>query len=266
MDQVKIAWYGQHNGEEPPLVPAGGIFFSGCNLHCAFCQNFQISQQGQGHFYSENELVDLMLELQDRGAANIDLVTPTIWTDIIKRALINAKEHGLKIPVMWNSNAYEPVAQLRQLEGLVDIYLPDFKYSQAALGEKYSGVTDYPAVAEAAIREMWRQVGRFASENGRGRRGLIVRHLVLPNNLDNTYDVLETIARISPEIHVSLMNQYEPLYGAHRFPELERRVTPDEFDCAGEYLKAVGLGDGWIQQEGSQDNLIPDFTKKDPFQ
>ena len=265
MDKVMIAWYGKHEGEEPPLIPAGGIFFSGCNLHCAFCQNFQISQQGLGKPYSIPELADIMLELQADGAANIDLVTPTIWAEGIKAAIVSAKARGLDIPVVWNSNGYETVPMLKSMEGLVDIYLPDFKYSDAALAEKYSGIKNYPATAEAAIREMWRQAGRLSLKDGRAQRGLIVRHMVLPGNLDNSYDVLERIAAISPDIHVSLMNQYFPLYGASDFPELGRTVTPDEFDKANEYAKAVGLEEGWRQEEGSQENLVPDFSKEEPF-
>ena len=266
MKQVKIAWFGLHNGEEPPLVPAGGIFFSGCNLHCVFCQNFQISQGGQGKFYSVTELADIMLKLQDQGAANIDLVTPTIWATAIKEAAKLAKKKGLNIPLVWNSNGYEQVETLRVLEGIIDIYLPDFKYSDSKLAEKYSGIKNYPAVAEAAIREMWRQVGRLKIKNDRAERGLIIRHMVLPNNLENTFGVLEKIAAINPEIHVSLMNQYFPLYSAARFPELERTVTADEFAQAYEYSRAVGLGDGWIQKENSPNNLIPDFSKEKPFE
>jgi len=266
LKKIKIAWFGLHAGEEPPLVPAGGIFFSGCNLRCAFCQNFQISQSGLGRLCSVAELTDIMLQLQAAGAINIDLVTPTIWAAEIKEAIRLAKEKGLEIPIVWNSNGYEKIETLRTLEGLVDIYLPDFKYGDAGLAEKYSGIKNYPAVAEAAIREMWRQVGRLEIKNGRARRGLIIRHMVLPDNLENSFAVLEKIAAISPDIHVSLMNQYFPLYGAARFPELGRTVTADEFEQVYEYSRAAGLGDGWIQSEDSRENLIPDFTKEKPFE
>jgi len=266
MNKVKIAWCGLHQGEEPPLIPAGGIFFSGCDLHCVFCQNWEISHNNQGKFYTTEELSKIMLELQTQGAVNIDLVTPTIWHQQIKQAIILAKQQGLIIPIAWNSNGYEDVNIIKNLTGLIDIYLPDYKYSDNNLAFKYSGIKNYPQTALASITEMYQQVGLLQLENNQAKKGLIIRHLVLPNNLDNTFDVLESIAKINPEIHVSLMRQYSPIYEANKYPELNRPVTDDEFEQAYEYLKAVGLGNGWIQESSSQTNLIPDFTKINPFE
>ncbi|MDP2934156.1 MAG: radical SAM protein, partial [bacterium] len=166
---VKIAWFGKHFGEEPPLIGggvyperkrgAGTIFFSGCNLRCVYCQNFQISQQGVGKNYSIEELVDIMIKLQNDGAVNIDLVTPTIWAKQIKQAIIGAKERGLKIPVIWNSNGYDGAELIRKMKRLVDTYLPDFKYSDNDLAFKYSGIKNYVEKTEETIKEMINQVG-----------------------------------------------------------------------------------------------------------
>lgn len=261
MNKVKIAWWGKHTGEEPPLVPAGGIFFSGCNLHCAFCQNYQISQENLGKFYNIEELVEMMLKLQNDGAINIDLVTPTIWYKQIKETIILARERGLTIPIVWNSNGYERVEIIKEMAGLVDIYLPDFKYSDDEVAYKYSGIKNYSEIALSAIKEMYRQVGNFD-----GKKGLIVRHMVLPNNLANSFGVLQKIAELDKNIYVSLMNQYFPMYKANKFPELARVVSEEEFAQVYNYLQELGFENGWIQGEKSQENLLPDFTKDKPFE
>lgn len=260
MNQIKIAWYGKHTGEEPPLVPAGGIFFSGCNLHCAFCQNYQISQENLGKFYSVEELAQIMLDLQNDGALNIDLVTPTIWYKQVKEAIVMAKNRGLNIPIVWNSNGYESVEIIKEMSGLVDIYLPDFKYSDDEIAFKYSKIKNYSSMAFEAIKEMYKQVGNFD-----GKKGLIIRHMVLPNNVANSFGVLQKIGEIDNKIHVSLMNQYFPMYQADQFPELTRTVSNDEFEQVYDYLQELGFENGWVQGEKSQGNLIPDFTKEKPF-
>jgi len=265
MKQVKIAWHGIHSGEEPPLSPAGGIFFSGCNLHCVFCQNYQISQQGLGKNYSVAELSDMMLELQKNGATNIDLVTPTIWHQQIKEAILLARKNNLKIPIVWNSNGYEDLKIIKAMEGLIDIYLPDFKYSDDDLALKYSGIKNYLSTATAAIKEMIRQVGNLKIANNTAQRGVIVRHLVLPNNLENSFGVLKHLSEIDTNIHISLMNQYYPLHQADKFPELCRVVSEKEFEQVYDYLLDLGFANGWVQGEKSQKNLIPDFTKLEPF-
>lgn len=265
LDTVRIAWWGIHSGEEPPLVPAGGIFFSGCHLHCAYCQNYQISQENIGKDFLVVELVEIMLNLEKQGAVNIDLVTPTIWWKQIKEAIILAKVQGLKIPIVWNSNGYEAVDILKQMEGLVDIYLPDFKYSDDKLAEKYSGIKNYLTITKKAITEMCRQVGLLQIENNIATRGLIVRHLVLPGAVDNSKKVLETIAELDNNIHIALMNQYYPMHRASYFPEINRRVSNEEFNEVYDYLSDLGFINGWVQGEESQTFLIPDFTKSNPF-
>ncbi|HAU39582.1 MAG: hypothetical protein UV80_C0007G0040 [Candidatus Peregrinibacteria bacterium GW2011_GWF2_43_17] len=257
MNKIKIAWVGKHFGEEPPFCPAGGIFFTGCNLRCVFCQNFQISQGGIGREYSAEELAEIMLKLQADGSANIDLVTPTIWFKQIKEAIKIARDGGLKTPVLWNSNAYEKVEILREMEGFVDIYLPDFKYGIDAVGLKYSGARNYSGVATAAIKEMVRQVG--VSDR------IVVRHLVLPGNLENSFEALNKLAEISTDLHVSLMNQYSPLHNAANFPEINRVLTEDEFDNTFKFLIKKGFKNGWAQSAESRKILIPDFAKENPW-
>jgi len=270
-NQVKIAWVGKHFGEEPPLSGsqsqgAGGIFFTGCNLRCVFCQNYQISQQELGQFYSVEQLAGMMLKLQADGAVNIDLVAPTIWWQQIKPAIILAKEKGLTLPIVWNSNSYEPVHILKALDGLIDVYLPDFKYGDDQVGYKYSGVKNYSAIAQAAIQEMFRQVGYLKIDaDDLSRRGLIVRHLVLPNNVENSLKALEILAGIDTNIHISLMSQYFPIHRADQYPEINRQITAEEFQKVKDYFFELGFSSGWLQEEGSSEVLIPDFNKTKPF-
>jgi len=246
---------------------AGAIFFSGCNLHCAYCQNFQISQQNIGKKYSVEDLAEIMLQLQKEKAACIDLVTPTIWRPAIKKAIMIAKKKGLTIPIVWNSNAYEPVQMLRELEGLVDIYLPDFKYGDNQAAEKYSGVKNYVETATSAVQEMLRQVGLLeTNECALAGRGLIVRHLVLPANIENSKKVFQIISSINSNVHVSLMFQYFPAWRASEFPEINRVLTSEECSMASDFLSSDGLDNGWTQEQGSSELLIPDFRRKNPFE
>jgi putative pyruvate formate lyase activating enzyme len=271
LNKVKIAWYGKHFGEEPPLTGtalqgAGTIFFTGCNLHCIFCQNWQISQNDVGKEYSVEELADIMLNLQKQGAVNIDLVTPMPWLREIKAAIILAKQKGLKIPVAWNSNGYESVAAIREVEGLVDIYLPDFKYGDDEAADKYSRAPKYSEVADRAIREMHRQVGLLqVGDDGLAKRGIIIRHMMLPNNLSNTFSVLEKIAAIDKNIHLSLMSQYYPVYHAAEFPELTRQITIEEFAAAEDKKFVFGLETGWTQELEVGEVFLPDFSHDNPF-
>ncbi len=269
---VKIAWYGKHFGEEPPLIGnesqgAACIFFSGCNLHCVYCQNYQISQQNLGKKYSVEALAEIMLQLQKENSVCIDLVTPTIWWPAIKKAIMIAKKKGLTIPIVWNSNAYEPVQMLKELEELVDIYLPDFKYGDNQLAEKYSGIKNYVETAEAAIQEMLRQVGLLeTNECGLAGRGLIVRHLVLPANIENSEKVFQIISSINSNVHVSLMFQYFPAWRAKAFREINRPLTSEECSIASDFLSNAGLNNGWTQEQGSSELLIPDFRLENPFE
>lgn len=266
---VKIAWFGLHFGEEPPLVGnkgAGTIFFTGCNLRCVFCQNYQISQQGVGKDYSLEDLVKMMLELQKKGALNIDLVSPTIWTEKIREAIIEAKKQGLAIPIVWNSNAYEKVELIKKLEGLIDIYLPDFKYGDDEVALKYSGIKNYVKMAKEAIGEMFRQVGNLKlKKDGIAEKGIIVRHLILPNSIENSLKALDYIKGIDKDIYVNLMSQYEPLYKAKDFPEINRNITKREYERVFDYLISLGLENGWTQDIKSHAVFLPDFTKDNPF-
>lgn len=267
---IKIAWHGKHFGEEPPLVGnkdqgAGAIFFSGCNLRCVFCQNYQISHEKIGKKYSVDELSQIMLELQKQGAINIDLVSPIIWWKQIKEAIIIARANGLNIPILWNSNAYGSKMIIDEMTGYVDIYLPDFKYSDEKLALKYSGVTNYPYIAERSIEIAHGILGNLKIEDGIAKSGIIVRHLVLPGNLENTFGVLEKIASVDKNIHVSLMSQYSPLFDAKNYPEINRALYESEFDKAYEKLVELGLLNGWVQELESVETLIPDFKKEKPF-
>ncbi|OQX00659.1 hypothetical protein BWK69_01010 [Candidatus Parcubacteria bacterium A4] len=266
---IRIAWWGLHFGEEEPFVKdkgAGTIFFTGCNLRCVYCQNYQISQQGIGKNYSLQELIGIMLKLQKMGVLNIDLVTPTIWAKQIKEAIMEAKKKGLNIPILWNSNAYEDVEMLKGLEGLVDIYLPDFKYSDDELGFKYSGIKDYSGKAKEAIMEMYQQVGNLKlDEKGIAQKGLVVRHLILPNNIKNSLNVLDHIKEIDNNIYISLMSQYEPIHKSKDFSELNRIINKRELDKVFDHLVELGFENGWVQDIESHSDFLPDFTKPNPF-
>lgn len=269
MKITRIAWWGLHFGEEPPFIGdkgAGTIFFTGCNLRCVYCQNYQISQQGIGKNYSLEELVKIMFKLQEMGALNIDLVSPTIWSEQIKEAIIEAKRQGLRIPLLWNSNAYEDVPMLKKLEGLVDIYLPDFKYGDNELGFKYSGIKDYVEKTKVAIKEMLRQAGNLKlSKKEIAQKGVMVRHLILPNNIENSLKVLKYLKEIDSNLSISLMSQYEPTNKAKDFPEINRNITQEEFERVFDYFRVLGFENGWVQEMGSNATLMPDFTKDNPF-
>jgi len=269
--QVKIAWYGKHFGEEPPLVGnetqgAGTIFFFGCNMRCVFCQNYQISHQCLGRLVRVEELARIMLALQKSGAINIDLVTPTLWWRQIREAINVAQGKGLILPIVWNSNAFESLDIVDAMRGYVDIYLPDFKYADDALAQKYSGVENYFATAKAAIRAMYDQVGNFQlNDQGLATRGLLVRHLVLPGAVGNSTGVLNEIAQIDTMIHVSLMSQYNPVFRAAEFSEINCTVTPAEMRQVYDYADFCGLKNGFRQEQGSARPFTPDFSQPNPF-
>jgi putative pyruvate formate lyase activating enzyme len=275
--KVRIAWYGKHFGEEPPLVGrpssnekirygAGTVFFSGCNLHCVFCQNYQISQERLGKEYSIEELTKIMLELEERGAVNIDLVTPTLWWREIREAIILARKLGLTIPIVWNSNGYESINIIKGMKELIDVYLPDFKYAEDKLAVKYSKAPRYSQVALKAIKEMFRQVGNLQIKNGIAQKGLIIRHLILPGYPDNSVAVLKKIIAIDKNIHLSLMSQYYPVYLAENFHEINRRLTSSEIDLVETKRMELGLINGWNQEADGGEVLLPDFKKENPFQ
>jgi len=270
-DKIEISWYGLHCGEEPAIsgtTGSGTIFFCHCNLKCVFCQNWQISQRYEGCVeYGEDGVVEIMLELQKKGAHNINLVTPTIWSFWLKGIIKEAKKRGLKIPILWNSNAYEKVETLREFEGLLDIYLPDYKYDNEKLAKKYSLAPNYPKIARRAILEMQKQVGDLMiDKNGIAKKGLIVRHLILPNAMENTKGCFKFISSISPKVYLSLMSQYNPLYRAKEFGEINHPITKEEFEVAQKLVAAFGIKNGWIQEYGGAVRyLTPNFNGENPF-
>jgi putative pyruvate formate lyase activating enzyme len=245
-EQAGVASYGPHPGEEGVLSGrrgSGTIFFTGCNLKCKFCQNCEISQLDSGDPVTPARLAAIMLELQTMGCHNINLVSPSHIVPQIIAAVAVAAEAGLRLPLVYNSGGYDAMAMLRMLAGIVDIYMPDMKYADAAVARRYSGVSNYPQVNQAAVREMHRQVGELVvDERGLACRGLLVRHLVLPGNLAGTDRVVEFLAReISVHTYVNLMDQYRPAYEAHAQPELSRRITHAEWEEAVRLARAAGL-------------------------
>lgn len=259
----KIARVGLHHFEEPCLSGergSGTIFFSGCNLRCLFCQNFEISHGGKGLEVSEKQLVSLMLYLQDSGAHNINLVTPSNYTNLLKDTLKITKPQ-LKIPIVWNSSGYETVQNLKKLDGLVDIYLPDFKYSDDDLAWQYSHAKGYRKVAFDAISEMRRQQpADVFGDDGMMQKGVIVRHLVLPGALENTKGVLQDISSIDDTMYVSLMGQYFPTPNVENHPILSRRITEDEYDQATQAFFDAGLQNGFSQElDSATEEYVPDF-------
>lgn len=259
----KIARVGLHHFEEPCLSGergSGTIFFSGCNLRCLFCQNFEISHGGKGLEVSEKQLVSLMLYLQDSGAHNINLVTPSNYTNLLKDTLKIAKSQ-LKIPIVWNSSGYETVQNLKKLDGLVDIYLPDFKYSDDDLAWEYSHAKGYRKIAFDAISEMRRQQpDDVFGDDGMMQKGVIVRHLVLPGALENIKGVLQDISSIDDTMYVSLMGQYFPTPNVENHPILSRRITEDEYDQATQAFFDAGLQNGFSQElDSATEEYVPDF-------
>jgi len=247
-----VSSYNLHFGEEPVISGkrgSGTIFFTNCTLHCVFCQNYPISQLGAGKEYSDEELAEMMLYLQKRGAHNINFVTPTHFVANILNALHIAMRKGFEIPLVYNTSGYESVETLKLLDGIVDIYLPDIKYSDNRMAKKYSRALNYVENNRAALKEMFRQVGLLVvDENGVAVKGLIIRHLILPENIAGTRDSMEFIAKeISPLVTISLMSQYFPAYKAHEYRELSRRITVSEYLQAIKDMEAAGLKNGWIQ-------------------
>ncbi len=252
-----------HYGEEPCISGqrgSGTVFFSGCNLKCVFCQNHEISRAEKGKAVSIGRLADIFLELQDKGVHNINLVTPTHYTDAIVQALERAKPG---IPVAWNSSGYDSVESLRKLEGLVQIYMPDLKYMDPALAARYSRAPDYPETAQAAINEMFRQTGAFELDgDGMLLSGVLIRHLILPGEEENSRAVIDFVADNFPgdDVLFSLMAQYTPMPGTESFPELQKTVTAAENDALVDYMMRRGIYNGfWQEPEAACDDMIPDF-------
>lgn len=248
----RIASANLHRGEEPPISGSKGsgtIFFSGCTLSCVFCQNFPISQQNTGETISTRELARRMLQLQKRGAHNLNLVTPSHWLPQFLAALWLAIPLGFNLPVVWNSSGYETVNALQLLDGVVSIYLPDMKYSDDAQAVELSAAPGYTAINRQALQEMLRQVGQLQlDEDGIAARGLIVRHLVLPEKRAGSAETLAWIAgHLGQETHIALMSQYFPAHRAVSLVGIDRKVTFDEYDAVVAILSMHGLESGWVQ-------------------
>ncbi len=271
-ERAQVAHYGLHFGEEPPICGqrgSGTIFFSGCNLRCVFCQNHQISRAAaaiHSREYSNEELAGLMLELEARGAHNLNLVSPSHVIFQLADAIEIAKARGLRLPIVYNSGGYDSVAALRRIDGLVDIYLPDLKYASSRLAKEFSLAPDYPKVAQAAIREMFAQVGLLnCNRFGIARRGLLVRHLVLPGQVEDSKRCLRFLATLSPELHLSIMSQYAPRYRASAYPALNRSLSVTEYDEITDYALELGLENAFVQDLTSQESCVPDFERERPF-
>ncbi len=244
--KARVSSAGPHFGEEILLRGwrgSGTIFFTGCNLRCQFCQNSDISQTTVGQQLEPEELAGMMLDLQDLGCHNINLVSPSHVAPQIMAALLVAAERGLRLPLVYNTGGYDSLEMLRLLDGIVDVYMPDMKYADANTARQYSKVVDYPEVNQAAVREMHRQVGDLVADStGVAKRGLLVRHLVLPNSLAGTGEIVQFLAgEISPATYLNIMDQYRPAYKAAEFNPLNSPITTDEYNQAIEMARSVGL-------------------------
>lgn len=250
--RASVASYNAHHGEEPPISGSAGsgtIFFAGCSGRCNFCQNYPISQLNNGISVSENRLAEMMLELQNRGCHNINFVTPTHFLPSIIRSISNAAKKGLRLPLVYNSGGYERIVILKLLNGIIDIYLPDAKYADNKIAFELSGFREYTLHNQNTINEMHRQVGDLRISAGVGVKGLIVRHLILPDNLSGTDAVMQFLSRkVSRNLYVSFMDQYFPAYKALHDSRIARRITREEYDTALDYFEASGLHNGWIQE------------------
>ena len=245
-ERAVVCSYHAHFGEEDPLVGthgSGTIFFSWCNLKCQYCQNYDISQMGTGREVEPEALAAMMLELQAEGCHNINFVSPSHVVAQILAGVLIAAEAGLRLPLVYNTGGYDSMAALRLLDGVVDIYMPDMKYADEAVARKYSKVKDYPAANQEAVKEMHRQVGDLVlDERGIALRGLLVRHLVLPNGLAGTAEIACFLAEeVSKATYINIMAQYRPCYRANGYPELNRRITQAEHEEAVEAARAAGL-------------------------
>lgn len=264
-DKVKIALASVHNYEEPCISGKNGsgtIFFSNCNLSCIYCQNYKISQLGKGYELSVEELANIMLKQQEKGVNNINLVTPTMYVYQIIEAIKIARKRGLKIPIIYNTNGYENVKTIQHLNGYVDIYLPDLKYYSNEISKKYSKIDNYFKYATEAIKEMYKQVGSpIFDENGIIKKGLIIRHLVLPNHLQNSKHILKWIKENMPEdTYVSVMAQYFPTYKAKEDNLINRKLNKKEYREIEEFLYTLNLENGYMQELGEhEEEYVPNF-------
>ena len=261
-DTVKIALYSTHNFEEPCISGkkgSGTVFFSNCNLNCVFCQNYEISQEGKGIEITINRLAEIFLEQQEKDVENINLVTPTSYVPQIIEAIKLARKQGLKLPIVYNTNGYEKVETLKMLEGYIDIYLPDFKYSDNKLAKRLSKVDNYFEITTEALKEMYRQTGKaIFDDRGIMKKGMIIRHLVLPNHILNSRRVLKWINDNMNDVYVSVMAQYFPTYKAKEINDINRKLTKEEYEQIEKYLYRLNLENGYIQELGEhEEEYVP---------
>ena len=262
-DRVKIGLYSIHNFEEPCISGdkgSGTVFFSNCTMNCIFCQNYEISQLGKGKEISIEELANIFIKQQEKGVHNINLVTPTSYVYQIIEAIKIAKAKGLNIPIVYNTNGYENIETIKALNGYVDVYLPDLKYAEEKLAIEYSGAKNYFEVATNAIKEMIKQVGNIKlNEDGIIQKGFIIRHLVLPNHIENSKKVLLWIKQNLPnDIYVSIMAQYFPTYKAKENQELNRKLTKKEWEQIEKYVEEIDIENGFIQELGDhEEEYVP---------
>lgn len=267
-ENLKVARAALHFWEEPCIsgdAGSGAVFFSGCPLHCVFCQNENIANGTVGKEISLERLVDIFLELQEKKANNINLVTPGHFVPQIVKALDQARMEGLTLPVVYNTSSYETVDTIKMLDGYVDIYLPDFKYMSPVLSKKYSHAPDYAEVAKAAIAEMVRQTGKAVFVNGDEDnlilRGTIVRHLTLPGCMEDSMQILKYLHETYGDtIYISIMNQFTPLSNLEKYPELNRKITDEEYEALVDYAIEIGIENGFIQEgDTAEESFIPAF-------
>ena len=267
-NEVKVARAALHFWEEPCISGkegSGTVFFSGCSLHCVFCQNESIANGTIGKVITIERLAEIFLELQEKGANNINLVTPGHFIPQIKEALIAARQKGLKLPIVYNTSSYESLEAIKSLEGFVDIYLPDFKYMSSELSAKYSHAADYAQVAKEVIHEMVRQTGKPVFENdddeGLLKRGTVVRHLMLPGGMEDSKAVIQYLYETyGNDIYISIMSQFTPLANVTGYPELNRKVTEEEYEELVDYAIEIGLEQGFIQEgDVAEESFIPAF-------
>lgn len=264
-DKLRIALASLHYYEEPCISGKNGsgtVFFSNCNLNCIYCQNHEISQEHKGKDITVEELANIFLEQQEKGANNINLVTPTSYVYHIIEALDIAKKNGLNIPIIYNTNGYENVETIELLKGYIDVYLPDLKYYSNELSKKYSGIDNYFEVAIKAIKKMYEQVGTpIFNEDGIIQKGVIIRHLVLPNHILNSKHILKWVKENLPnDIYISVMAQYFPTYKAKQDKLINRKLTKKEYNQIEEYLYSLDLENGYIQELGEhEEEYVPAF-------
>ena len=262
-DKIKIALYSIHKYEEPCISGekgSGTIFFSNCNLNCIYCQNYEISQLGKGKEISIERLAEIMLELQEKDVENINLVTPTSYTVQIIEAIKIAKSNGLHIPIIYNTNGYENIETIKKLEGYIDVYLPDLKYYYNKIGKRYSKIDNYFEITTKAILEMYNQVGKtLLAERGIIKKGLMIRHLVLPNNIENSKKILKWIKEnINDDVYINVMAQYFPTYKAKEDEKLNRKLTQNEFKEIEDFVYELDIKNGYMQELGEhEEEYVP---------